>query len=221
MTLTEIFNKYKTDKGTIGHGEESHNYGPFYEEFLKPLRDKEVTLLEIGILNGNSLRSWRDYFAAGTVVGVDNEPSRIFKEEEERITTLLGDSNHPEQVAKLVEEFGPFDVIIDDGSHRPIHQQKQIVPLLPLLKPGGFYFIEDLHTENLAVVKNHGHKFWGIEYYSDGSSNTTLEFFARAVCNKRLMSRILTQEELQTISEEIASYSLHYPKVGVMQKKNK
>ena len=36
------------------------------------------------------------------------------------------------------------DVIIDDGSHRPDHQQISLSALFPSLVSGGLYFIEDL-----------------------------------------------------------------------------
>lgn len=40
----------------------------------------------------------------------------------------------------------PFDLIIEDGSHRHADQQMNLALLMPLLKPGGLYFLEDLHT---------------------------------------------------------------------------
>ena len=46
---------------------------------------------------------------------------------------------------------GEFDVIIDDGSHRPMHQQISLVSLYPHLKPGGQYIIEDLHVAPNSV----------------------------------------------------------------------
>jgi hypothetical protein len=41
---------------------------------------------------------------------------------------------------------GPFDVIIDDGSHKWADQQDSLGILLPGLVRGGWYIIEDLHT---------------------------------------------------------------------------
>lgn len=211
MNLTEIFNKYGTDKGTKGHGHEVHNYGPFYEKFFEPLRDKPVTLCEIGILRGNSLRSWKEYFTEGTIVGIDNLPERLIKEE--RITTHLGDSNNPLQIAEILDKYGEFDIIIDDGSHLPQHQQGMLPILFRLLKPGGFYVIEDLHTERLPSSE------WNIQYYKNGDSNTTLEFFARILCNGELKSYYINPKDLSYLQSQMQMVKLQYPKIGIIQKK--
>lgn len=39
-----------------------------------------------------------------------------------------------------------FDVIIDDGGHTMSQQLTSVFKLLPIVKPGGFYVIEDLET---------------------------------------------------------------------------
>ena len=83
MTLTDIFNKYKSDKGSLGHGDEIHNYGLVYEQFFEGIRDNEISLLEIGILNGASLKSWRRYFPNGEIFGVDNRTNYGFIPEDE------------------------------------------------------------------------------------------------------------------------------------------
>ena len=50
-TLTAIAEKHKTDKV-------SHGYTPIYEQYLAPLRAKPVTILEIGVKSGASVRTW-------------------------------------------------------------------------------------------------------------------------------------------------------------------
>ena len=44
------------------------------------------------------------------------------------------------------EEVGPFDVIIDDGSHRSEHIRATFAILFPLLTPNGVYVVEDVQT---------------------------------------------------------------------------
>jgi hypothetical protein len=41
---------------------------------------------------------------------------------------------------------GPFDVIIDDGSHVPAHMISTLFEMWPSVKPGGTYIIEGLET---------------------------------------------------------------------------
>jgi hypothetical protein len=43
-------------------------------------------------------------------------------------------------------ESGPFDIIIDDGSHRVWHVLASFEVLFPLLKDGGIYVIEDIQS---------------------------------------------------------------------------
>jgi hypothetical protein len=44
-------------------------------------------------------------------------------------------------------EFGPFDIILDDGSHKTHHQIISFGALFrPALKDDGCYMVEDVHT---------------------------------------------------------------------------
>jgi len=49
-------------------------------------------------------------------------------------------------VVQTLSQGRAFDVIIEDGSHTMRDQQLNLALLLPLVKPGGIYVIEDLHT---------------------------------------------------------------------------
>jgi len=45
------------------------------------------------------------------------------------------------------KEFGPFDIILDDGNHKTYHQLVSFTSLfLDALKDGGCYMVEDTHT---------------------------------------------------------------------------
>jgi len=37
-------------------------YFQLYEELLSPYRNKKITFIEVGVLNGGSLFMWRDFF---------------------------------------------------------------------------------------------------------------------------------------------------------------
>ena len=43
-------------------------------------------------------------------------------------------------------EHGPFDIVIDDGSHVNRHVHHSFRTLWPHLAPGGLYVVEDLQT---------------------------------------------------------------------------
>jgi hypothetical protein len=154
--LTRLANKYHTDKGTRFYG--GHHYTRFYHQFLSHLRHRPITFLEIGLRHpGNhdasatpSLRMWRDYFSKAQLIGFDiDDFSRVSLP---NCCILQGDMGSREDLSKLFA-LGPFDVVIDDGSHASAHQQIALACLFPHLKSGGFYFIEDLNWRPSALER--------------------------------------------------------------------
>ncbi len=112
-SLHELGLEYNTDKAYL------HNYCNFYAEHLEKYRDDKLKILEIGIFGGSSLRMWRDYFHNATIYGIDINPNSMF--EEERIRTFVQDQGDEKSLLEFVEQHGPFDIVIDDGSHYTDH----------------------------------------------------------------------------------------------------
>lgn len=146
MNLEEISKKYGTGKNFSGGDKcTRHNYCEKYDRHFKEIYDKEVKLLEIGILEGRSLKAWKDYFKKGTITGIDiNESCLMYKED--RINIEIGNQKDIEFLKKVESKFGPFDIVIDDGSHIWEDIIISFEFLFPLLKGNGIYIIEDLHT---------------------------------------------------------------------------
>lgn len=163
-SLTELANEHGSDKGTVGPSLDwgAHNYTDVYEAYLEPLRELPINLLEIGLgvtgdrwrskivhgrnTGGASVKMWRDYFANGRIYGIDvNEAAEL---DGERVRTFVADQGELDDLRALTEATGGirFDVIVDDGSHRPDHQQVALGYLFDFLDPGGLYFIEDLQA---------------------------------------------------------------------------
>ncbi len=138
----------------IAHGsdkESAHHYADRYERHLSARRHEPLTLLEIGIggqhgptTGGSSLRMWKEYFARGQIVGIDIHDKSPHAEE--RITVLQGDQSDAPFLERVCAEYGPFDVIVDDGSHICDHVIASFRALFGSLTPGGIYVIEDLET---------------------------------------------------------------------------
>jgi hypothetical protein len=59
---------------------------------------------------------------------------------------VQGDQSDKELLAELAGSYGPFDLVIDDGSHLGVHQHASFAALFPSVRPGGWYVIEDLET---------------------------------------------------------------------------
>lgn len=168
QSLTDLANHYGTDKGTKGPSPKwpAHNYTDVYEAYMYALRDEPIRLLEIGLgvtgdewradivqgrnTGGASLRMWHDYFSRGTIDGIDINAAPYL--DNDRITTYVTDSGDPDAMARYLQAAGDptFDVVIDDGSHRPDHQQVSLGVLFPHVRSGGLYFIEDLHANGIG-----------------------------------------------------------------------
>lgn len=143
--LKDLAIRYGSDK----FGE--HNYTGIYEKLFSDRRTKEISLLEIGIggynfrhEGGASLAMWRDFFERAHIVGVD-----FFEKDLDlgpRVTCLRGDQANPKFLNKLKSEYGPFDIIIDDGSHLNSDVIFTFEQLFEALNDGGIYVIEDTQT---------------------------------------------------------------------------
>ena len=140
LSLNEIGLKYGTDKAS-----NSHDYLEFYERFFAPLRHSEITLLEIGVAQGASLKTWEAYFPNARIIGADILlSSKRF--ERARVAIELIDQSDLEDLVRIAVKHGPFDIVIEDGSHMWEHQITSLRTLFPFVKHNGFYVVEDLHT---------------------------------------------------------------------------
>lgn len=122
------------------------HYLPLYDQALSHFVGKAPVLLEIGLAQGGSLHLWRDYLGEGCkVVGLDLDPT-CKRFEADGFPIYIGDQSDPALLARIADEHGPFDIIVDDGSHISEHQIASFKALFPRLKDGGVYACEDLHT---------------------------------------------------------------------------
>jgi len=143
--LTRLAIRYGTDKWG------AHFYTPIYHQLFLPLRGKPIRLLEIGIGapglrtgGGASLRMWADYFPLGQIFGVDITPKTLSLDP--RVKTFTGSQDDAAFLTRLCDEHGPFDIVIDDGSHLPRHVVASFSVLFPRLAQAGLYVIEDIQT---------------------------------------------------------------------------
>jgi O-methyltransferase len=141
-SLNELAVVAGTDKSS-----KYHNYTAVYEKYFKHMRYRFIKILEIGVGQGGSLRTWLKYFPNAHVYGMDIDPHCWQPEGElkEKCTVVIGDQANPDDLRR-VAELGPFDIIIDDGGHTMSQQQIACEYLFDYVKQSGLYIIEDLHT---------------------------------------------------------------------------
>jgi len=126
-----------------------HHYFDIYMRHFGSYRDRPIRMLEIGVFRGGSLRMWKEYFHPdSTIVGIDIDKTCKDHEIADRnVFVRIGSQADPEFLAAVNEEFGPFDIILDDGSHKTHHQNISFGALFrPALRDGGCYMVEDVHT---------------------------------------------------------------------------
>jgi Methyltransferase domain len=159
--LDSIMISHGTDKATVFTRTcaRAKGYAPVYDQFFTPLRHRPVDLIEIGVGGGESIRSWLDYFPHAHVVGVDNVANTNDWNTPDsgvdyRYTFVAGDQSKLEFWESFKKEFGQFDILVDDGSHRNDGVIQTFLSMWSRIKPGGLYCIEDLACSYSPIFIN-------------------------------------------------------------------
>jgi len=134
--LESLGEKYRPSK-------RDHGYLPVYAQFLELRRFCVLKFCEIGVETDCSIRMWEEYFPnADEIIGVDINPE-CKRFERGRVKILTGDQRDVNFLNSLPTGF---DVIVDDGSHKPEHMLLGMRTLIPRMSKNGVYVVE--HTLN-------------------------------------------------------------------------
>jgi SAM-dependent methyltransferase len=101
---------------------------------------------------GKSYYTWLEYFPNVDLYYMEYDAvcAEAWKDKTTGATIFTGDQGDRVFLRKFVDESGGnFDVIIDDGGHHMDQQRNSFEELWGIVKPGGLYCIEDLHTSYL------------------------------------------------------------------------
>lgn len=159
-TLNEIGLNNGTDKSSM-----IHDYLNKYEKYFPFKRTDEIKILEIGVLGGQSVKTWKTYFTNSQITSIDINPD-CKKYEENGISIEIGNQTDESFLDYIAKKYGPFDIILDDGSHINSHVIKSFKFLFQHLKSKGIYVVEDACTS-----------YWSD--YGGGlrKENSSIEFF--------------------------------------------
>lgn len=117
-----------------------------YEPHFARFRGTQVRVLEIGVDQGGSLTLWRSYFGPqARVHGIDIDP-KTADAAPAGTRVHIGSQADVAFLRSVARSHGPFDIVIDDGSHLMQHQLVSFETLYPLLSDRGIYVCEDAFT---------------------------------------------------------------------------
>ena len=173
--LAFLFDKYGSDKGTLGNPSvefswRSHNYSDLYSEIFHDRREQVLRVFECGIGTNNesfksnmtsiakpggSLRAWRDYFPNAIIYGADIDSDILFIED--RIKTGYLDQLDSESIKEYFSShtLDTFDIMIDDGLHTFEAAINLLVNSIGYLRSEGTYFIEDVHYPDVLKYEEY------------------------------------------------------------------
>lgn len=140
VSVCDIMRITGTDKVT------AHSYCEVYTELCKDFLDTALPIFEIGICEGYSLLAWKLIFPNAHIYGIDVAEKSMLTGDP-RITTELLNANHRDKLTEFAEKYGPFQMIVDDGSHVTGDQINAHSTLFKYLAPGGVYVIEDIQDQ--------------------------------------------------------------------------
>ena len=191
--------KFQTDKCI-------HNYDDFYVNFFRRKRFKKLKILEIGIgghqeenFLGGSLILWNNYCPFSQIYGIDISSKPLFNKYR-RIQTFVVDQSNTESLEEFAKEHGPFDIIIDDGSHFTDHILITFNAFYKSLNSDGCYFIEDMGTTYLKSFSGE----------PDIDKNSV--FFTRIMQIAKMTSRTSISNNYEDLKEEFSK--LHSVTLG-------
>lgn len=203
--LMRLFNEVGTDKGSEVYWGEGvpHLYALAYEPLLAARREQALNLLEIGLdtasqasgspADAPSLRAWRRFLPHATLYGFDLNDFSFLAQRDTHL--IRGDQSSPADLRRLVAQLSgaALDVVIDDGSHVPSHQQVSLTHLFDSVAPGGVYVIEDL------------------SWQPGDESPTTAEVLRRFIDTGRIESPFIAPDDARRLERSIGEVIVRKP----------
>lgn len=151
-TLADIYQKYCLPENGISDKGTTHSYIEEYERLFAPFRQRQpITMLEIGLCRGGSLRMWHEYFDNSQIHGIDifDAPDGLYdlrlliKERLPRMTVSIMDARSSVEAMRHLGDT-KFDIIIEDASHTIDDSVAIYSVFSQRLNDGGLYIIEDV-----------------------------------------------------------------------------
>lgn len=154
-----------------------------YDQLFSKYRDKEVSILEIGVASGGSLELWKTYFGTkAKIYGIDISDRVPDFKNDNQIKVFEGSQNDRQFLKKIKTEIPNIDILIDDGSHLSQDQIITFEEMFLHINDEGIYIVEDLHNA-----------------WHPSNTGTLFPFYINALCNRMHTNLFSTEEFLERI----------------------
>jgi hypothetical protein len=142
--MNDLEKYFRENKGRLIH--KWIHYFDIYDRHFSRFKNKEITILEIGVSHGGSLQMWKEYFGPkAKIYGIDINP--LCKDlEEDNIKIFIGSQSDPDFLKEVKKSIPKIDILIDDGGHTMEQQIVSYEVLFDHVLDNGVYLCEDLHT---------------------------------------------------------------------------
>ncbi len=150
---SELFDLFHSSKN---YSIKWEKYFTVYEKLFSEYKNKKITFVEIGILDGGSLEIWKKYFGdQSRIIGIDNNPE-CKKFENENCEIFIGSQSDPNFWNMFYNKIGKVDIILDDGGHTNDQQIISLANSIENINNGGLHVVEDVHS---SYQKHYGNPY--------------------------------------------------------------
>jgi len=178
--LCALGEKFGTDKSPYNkknfiHGGEGHRhpYTCYYDTLFKDIKNKNIVFAEIGILRGDSIRMWREYFTKAKIVGLNN----FLNKDNTNISNCFFDVidvKYMDSITNIFDKHGKFDIIIDDASHK-FNDQINIINIAhKYLNDNGILIIEDVFEDKNIFMRYNCERYSNMSFFDENQKKQAL-----------------------------------------------
>lgn len=133
-----------------------HKYiSNFYNEKFDKFKNKNISILEIGIQYGNSLKLWENYFTKQSQIYAIDIKKYYIHEYGNNVNIILKNAYCQETLNFFKNQNILFDIIIDDGPHTLGSQDYFLQNYQQFLKSNdSIIIVEDIYDDSFIFLKN-------------------------------------------------------------------
>lgn len=148
LRTRDLFQKAKNNSS------KHEKYFDVYDQIFERFRDKKITFVEVGVLNGGSLEIWKEYFHKDSrIIGIDLNPE-CKKLEQKGVEIFIGDQSSDVFWDDFFKKVGKVDILLDDGGHTNLQQIVTIVKSVKNINDDGLIITEDTHSSYMSKFGN-------------------------------------------------------------------